>query len=192
VKAIQQAYPEATVELWATDQHRIGLKPILRRIWVLCWLLGPSVLEKRYKTRKQPGALKKNRPLVSACHAGLLADNRTPVGSCSSIYASIYYYYNMCANTSKSPSCAGSLVSAFLPMLFNDAVLMALLHINSTRIDLQFVCWLHGTSIRRVDGFAFHFCSFSKLWHASMKGCKSISRVSIHDAEVDAVHPHSQ
>jgi hypothetical protein len=33
VKAIQQAYPEATVELWATDQHRIGLKPILRRIW---------------------------------------------------------------------------------------------------------------------------------------------------------------
>ena len=34
MKAIQQAYPEATVELWATDQHRIGLKPILRRIWV--------------------------------------------------------------------------------------------------------------------------------------------------------------
>jgi hypothetical protein len=54
----------------------------------LCWLLGPSVLEKRYKTRKQPGALKKNRPLVSACHAGLLADNQTPVGSGSIIYAS--------------------------------------------------------------------------------------------------------
>src|SRR2546426_875367 len=34
VKALQQAYPEASVELWATDQHRIGLKPILRRIWV--------------------------------------------------------------------------------------------------------------------------------------------------------------
>ena len=33
MKVIQQAYPEATVELWATDQHRIGLKPILRRIW---------------------------------------------------------------------------------------------------------------------------------------------------------------
>jgi hypothetical protein len=34
VKALQQAHPESTVELWATDQHRIGLKPILRRIWV--------------------------------------------------------------------------------------------------------------------------------------------------------------
>ena len=34
MKAIQQAHPEATIELWATDQHRIGLKPILRRIWV--------------------------------------------------------------------------------------------------------------------------------------------------------------
>jgi hypothetical protein len=47
----------------------------------VCWLFGPSVLEKRYKTRKQPSALKKNRPLVSACHAGLLGDDRTPVGS---------------------------------------------------------------------------------------------------------------
>ena len=26
--------PEATVELWAFDEHRIGLKPILRRVWV--------------------------------------------------------------------------------------------------------------------------------------------------------------
>jgi hypothetical protein len=34
VKTLQQAHPEATIELWATDQHRIGLKPILRRIWV--------------------------------------------------------------------------------------------------------------------------------------------------------------
>jgi hypothetical protein len=34
VKAVQQAFPDATVELWATDQHRVGLKPILRRVWV--------------------------------------------------------------------------------------------------------------------------------------------------------------
>lgn len=27
------AFPHATVELWATDEHRIGLKPLLRRIW---------------------------------------------------------------------------------------------------------------------------------------------------------------
>jgi hypothetical protein len=31
---VQQAAPEATVELWAFDEHRIGLKPILRRVWV--------------------------------------------------------------------------------------------------------------------------------------------------------------
>ncbi len=34
MKAVQQAFPEAAVELWATDQHRVGLKPIVRRIWV--------------------------------------------------------------------------------------------------------------------------------------------------------------
>ncbi len=27
------AFPQAAVELWATDEHRIGLKPILRRVW---------------------------------------------------------------------------------------------------------------------------------------------------------------
>ncbi len=31
---MQQAFPHASVELWATDQHRVGLKPILRRVWV--------------------------------------------------------------------------------------------------------------------------------------------------------------
>lgn len=27
------AFPRATVELWAMDEHRIGLKPLLRRVW---------------------------------------------------------------------------------------------------------------------------------------------------------------
>lgn len=27
------AFPAATVELWAVDEHRIGLKPLLRRMW---------------------------------------------------------------------------------------------------------------------------------------------------------------
>jgi hypothetical protein len=40
-------------------------------VQALCWLLGPSVLEKRYITRKQQGALKTNWPNLSACHAGL-------------------------------------------------------------------------------------------------------------------------
>jgi hypothetical protein len=46
---------------------------------VLCWLLGLSVLEKQVTRRKQPGALKTNWPIVSACHADRLGDHRTPV-----------------------------------------------------------------------------------------------------------------
>jgi len=30
---VATACPHAQVELWATDEHRIGLKPLLRRIW---------------------------------------------------------------------------------------------------------------------------------------------------------------
>jgi transposase len=30
---VATAFPEARVELWATDEHRIGLKPLLRRVW---------------------------------------------------------------------------------------------------------------------------------------------------------------
>jgi DDE superfamily endonuclease len=33
VAALQAAYPHAQVELWAQDEHRLGLKPILRRVW---------------------------------------------------------------------------------------------------------------------------------------------------------------
>src|SRR5215469_1814574 len=27
------AFPQATVEVWAADEHRIGLKPILHKVW---------------------------------------------------------------------------------------------------------------------------------------------------------------
>jgi DDE superfamily endonuclease len=30
---VQHQHPQAQAELWAMDEHRIGLKPILRRIW---------------------------------------------------------------------------------------------------------------------------------------------------------------
>lgn len=33
VEAVQQAHLDASIELWSMDEHRIGLKPILRRIW---------------------------------------------------------------------------------------------------------------------------------------------------------------
>jgi len=33
LQAVASAFPQAQVELWATDEHRIGLKPLLRRVW---------------------------------------------------------------------------------------------------------------------------------------------------------------
>jgi hypothetical protein len=30
---VASAFPWAQVELWALDEHRIGLKPLLRRVW---------------------------------------------------------------------------------------------------------------------------------------------------------------
>jgi hypothetical protein len=34
VQQIKQEYPEAKVEVWGMDEHRLGLKPIIRRVWV--------------------------------------------------------------------------------------------------------------------------------------------------------------
>ena len=34
VAQIQQAHPDADVEVWCEDEHRIGLCPVTRRIWV--------------------------------------------------------------------------------------------------------------------------------------------------------------
>jgi transposase len=33
VKALQEACPGAKVELWAEDEARLGLKPVIRRVW---------------------------------------------------------------------------------------------------------------------------------------------------------------
>lgn len=33
MRAVATAFPKATVELWAVDEHRIGLKPLLRTVW---------------------------------------------------------------------------------------------------------------------------------------------------------------
>jgi transposase len=35
LRDVATAIPQATVELWAVDEHRIGLKPILRKVWTL-------------------------------------------------------------------------------------------------------------------------------------------------------------
>lgn len=31
---VQAAHPDADVEVWCEDEHRLGLKPIMRRVWV--------------------------------------------------------------------------------------------------------------------------------------------------------------
>jgi transposase len=35
LREVATAFPHATVELWAMDEHRIGLKPILQKVWSL-------------------------------------------------------------------------------------------------------------------------------------------------------------
>ena len=35
VAKLKEAYPTAKVELWTEDEHRLGLKPILRKVWSL-------------------------------------------------------------------------------------------------------------------------------------------------------------
>ena len=45
------AFPQATVELWAVDEHRIGLKPILRKVWTLAGQRPIAPVEHRYAWR---------------------------------------------------------------------------------------------------------------------------------------------
>ncbi len=49
VELIRQAYPTAAVELWRSDEHRIGLKPILRRVWARRGSRVRAVVRQRYQ-----------------------------------------------------------------------------------------------------------------------------------------------
>jgi DDE superfamily endonuclease len=49
VLALQQAYPEASLELWSQDEHRIGLKPILRRVGARKGSRVRAVVRPRYQ-----------------------------------------------------------------------------------------------------------------------------------------------
>ena len=33
MRELQQKFPDAVIEVWSFDEHRVGLKPILRRVW---------------------------------------------------------------------------------------------------------------------------------------------------------------
>lgn len=49
VEKLRQAYPEAQIELWSQDEHRIGLKPILRRVWARKGSKVRAVVRPRYQ-----------------------------------------------------------------------------------------------------------------------------------------------
>jgi hypothetical protein len=46
---LHQAYREAQIELWCQDEHRIGLKPILRRVWARIGSRVRAVVRQRYQ-----------------------------------------------------------------------------------------------------------------------------------------------
>jgi transposase len=48
VRAVATAFPLATVELWAMDEHRIGLKPLLRRVWTPAGPRPHAVVQHRF------------------------------------------------------------------------------------------------------------------------------------------------
>ena len=61
----------------------------------------------------------------------------------SIIFSLFLYYWNICAFASTSLPFAGSRVCAFSHTPFSDAVLMALLQMNATMVDLQFILFSH-------------------------------------------------
>src|SRR5258707_11674407 len=51
LRQVATAFPQASVELWAVDEHRIGLKPILRKVSTLAGQRPIAPLEQRYAWR---------------------------------------------------------------------------------------------------------------------------------------------
>ena len=51
LREVATAFPQATVELWAVDEHRIGLKPILRKVWRLDKARPLAPVQHRYDWR---------------------------------------------------------------------------------------------------------------------------------------------
>jgi transposase len=51
LREVAVAFPHATVEPWAVDEHRIGLKPILRKIWTLDKQRPVAPVQHRYDWR---------------------------------------------------------------------------------------------------------------------------------------------
>lgn len=46
---LEQQFPDATVEVWSFDEHRLGLKPIIRKVWSLIGERPTAVVNYRYE-----------------------------------------------------------------------------------------------------------------------------------------------
>jgi transposase len=51
LRAVATAFPQAQVELWAVDEHRIGLKPILHKVWCFDGHRPSAPVQQRYAWR---------------------------------------------------------------------------------------------------------------------------------------------
>jgi transposase len=51
LREVATAFPHATVELWTMDEHRIGLKPILHKVWSLDEQRPLAPVQHRYEWR---------------------------------------------------------------------------------------------------------------------------------------------
>ena len=49
MKQLREKYPKDKVELWTEDEHRIGLKPIYRKIWVSWFDVATASIKWKYK-----------------------------------------------------------------------------------------------------------------------------------------------
>ena len=51
LREVATAWPQAQVELWAVDEHRIGLKPILHKVWCFDGRRPVAPVQHRYEWR---------------------------------------------------------------------------------------------------------------------------------------------
>jgi hypothetical protein len=49
VMRLKEKYPTAKVELWCEDEQRLGLKPIIRKVWSAIWQRPIVGVHQRYK-----------------------------------------------------------------------------------------------------------------------------------------------
>jgi hypothetical protein len=49
IKTVQQQDPEAEIDVWFFDEHRVGLKPILRKVWSKIGERPTAIVSHRYQ-----------------------------------------------------------------------------------------------------------------------------------------------